>query len=243
MKIVCFGDSITRGQFSFNWVKRLSNEFTNHTFINSGINGELTYHLLQRVDDVKNQYPDLIFILVGTNDIYSITSETTTKRYVKNAKLPQVPSKDWFVKNLNQILLELSTMKSKIVLITIPPLGEDLNHFANQWVRDYNREIAQLKEKYLCDTIDLHEKMVNYLKENHPGEAVQLKLSLDLVIKAIFKKIFLFYSWDKISKSFGLTLTTDTIHLNETSGLMLTDLIRNYLNDNFDRDENTMTIK
>jgi acyl-CoA thioesterase I len=233
MKIVCFGDSITRGQFSYNWVKRLSSEFKDYTFINLGANGELAYHLLQRVDQVKKHNPDIIFILIGTNDIYSITTEANTKRYVKNAKLPQEPSKDWYVENLDQILLELSNTKTKIVLITIPPLGEDINHFANQWVREYNAEIMLLMKKHSCEIIDLYEMLINYLEENPPERTVPLKLNLEWVIKAILKRYLLFYSWNRISKSVGLNLTTDTIHLNTTSGLILTDLIRKYLTEKY----------
>lgn len=230
MRIACFGDSLTRGQFSFNWVAKLSNVFKNYTFINLGVNGELAYHLLNRIGKVKKCNPDIIFILVGTNDIFSITSKANTKRYIRNAKLPQVPTKDWYEKNLEQIIAELRKTKAKIILITIPPLGEDTNHFANQWVIEYNKIVMQLAKKYSCDILDFYEKMVNYLKENPSKKVVPLNLGLEFIIKAILKRKLLFKSWNNISKSFGLTLTTDTIHLNKTSGNMLTELTSEYLN-------------
>lgn len=229
MKIICLGDSITRGQFSYNWVKDLSIAFRDYSFINEGMNGALAYNRLKRVEGIQKHKPDVVFILLGTNDILSITSKTNTRRYMRNARLPEVPTKDWFVKNLETIISAIQPTNTKIALITIPLLGEEIGHFANKLVREYNQAIISLQEKYSCDLIDLHSSMVDYLEENPPKKPIPFDLSLNLIFKAILKRIFFFYSWNRISRSFGLTLTTDTIHLNDTSGQMLAELTREYI--------------
>jgi len=62
-RVVFFGDSIT----DF-W--RLNEYFPDSGFINRGIAGQLSGHLLQRMkDDVIDLHPEAVLILVGTNDL------------------------------------------------------------------------------------------------------------------------------------------------------------------------------
>ncbi len=62
-RVVFFGDSIT----DF-W--RLNEYFPESGFVNRGIAGQLSSHLLQRMkDDVIDLHPEAVLILVGTNDL------------------------------------------------------------------------------------------------------------------------------------------------------------------------------
>ncbi|MGK9476196.1 SGNH/GDSL hydrolase family protein [Melioribacter sp. OK-6-Me] len=72
IKIVCFGDSITRGAGveGKEWVEKLSARFDKITFVNAGRNGRKTSDLneLQPVID-NNRDANYFIILLGVNDL------------------------------------------------------------------------------------------------------------------------------------------------------------------------------
>ena len=53
--VVCAGDSITHGVVSANYVEMLERRFAadGYEFVNAGINGQLAYNLLQRLDECR----------------------------------------------------------------------------------------------------------------------------------------------------------------------------------------------
>ncbi|MCJ7622674.1 MAG: GDSL-type esterase/lipase family protein, partial [Anaerolineaceae bacterium] len=125
--LVCMGDSITRGNVSANYVHILSQRLFERDFIlvNAGINAELTYNLLQRLDEIIACEPDYITILIGTNDADGTLSEATASRQMRQMKLPQKSTSAWFESNLQKIITELQThTEAKIALLSIPPIGE-----------------------------------------------------------------------------------------------------------------------
>jgi lysophospholipase L1-like esterase len=75
-RVVFFGDSITDG-----W--KLDQYFPGEPYINRGIGGQSTYHMLLRFrPDVIDLKPKVVVILAGTNDI----SSTTEQHKVENIK-------------------------------------------------------------------------------------------------------------------------------------------------------------
>lgn len=68
-RVVFFGDSITDG-----W--KLDKEFPGKPYVNRGISGQSTYHMLLRFrPDVIDLKPKVVVILAGTNDISSTTEQ------------------------------------------------------------------------------------------------------------------------------------------------------------------------
>ena len=96
LTVACFGDSLTRGSVSYNWVKRLSSTFADQglTFLNFGKNGELAYNLLQRIDEVIEVKPDIVRLLVGSNDAMGSLDDDSRVFYTKLGKLPKAPNLD-----------------------------------------------------------------------------------------------------------------------------------------------------
>ena len=60
--IVFFGDSITE-------VYKVDEFFPKRNVINSGISGDRTENLLERMDDVYRYNPSKVFLLIGVNDL------------------------------------------------------------------------------------------------------------------------------------------------------------------------------
>ena len=61
--IVCFGDSNTHGNVSYDWVKDLTDDLPNMQVMNAGLNSDLSFSLLRRIKDVISCKPDFIIHL------------------------------------------------------------------------------------------------------------------------------------------------------------------------------------
>jgi len=95
--IVCAGDSLTHGRVSENYVDILKGWFNvmGYSVINAGINQELAWNLLQRVDEIVKCKPDFVTILIGINDVNASMNEKTARRYIREKGLPQNPDVAW----------------------------------------------------------------------------------------------------------------------------------------------------
>lgn len=82
VKIVAFGDSLTRGYGvppGKNFVTFLS-EYTNIPIINSGVTGDTTSNALIRLkSDVLDYNPNVVLVLLGGNDFFSGFSEEVVR--------------------------------------------------------------------------------------------------------------------------------------------------------------------
>jgi lysophospholipase L1-like esterase len=232
IKVACLGDSITKGTFSYNWIEQLAaaHDLKDYKFMNFGKNGDLAYNAYLRVDEVIAAKPDHIIILIGTNDVNAIMTPANTKRYMVNKGLPQKPGLEWYVENLEMMIVKLQQYTdAKIAVSTLPLLGEDLTHEANITVARYNAEIERISKEYEIELLYLNSKMADYLVANSPKMPVPYKKGPGLLVKAAIRRVFLRQDWNDISEGHGLVLTTDTIHLNETSGRMLADMALNFI--------------
>ena len=230
IKVACLGDSITKGTVSYKWVAQLSEEMKAFDFFNLGKNGDLAYNASLRIDEVTALQPDYVIILLGTNDVNATMTPANIKRYIKSKKLPQIPNKEWYTAMLEEIVTAIKqATNAKIVLCTLPFVGEDINGESNKKIRSYNEEITRLAQKHTIDTIDLYKNMERYLASLIHYKPIGYQTSLMMMAKAIVRKFVFRQNWNTISKTNGLYLTTDTIHLNETGGRILAALVKEYL--------------
>ncbi len=121
------------------------------TVINAGIRGNNTSDLLIRVDkDILDHDPELVVMMVGTNDMLNLPKILTLMQYESNY----------------QELITKIKKKSKLLLITIPPvdnesitkrIGRDLYGLSSKERVDVaNTIIKRLALKNKCDLIDLN---------------------------------------------------------------------------------------
>jgi lysophospholipase L1-like esterase len=61
-KVIMLGNSITEGG---NWKKLLKDS----TVINRGISGDVTFGVINRLDDIIKRQPSKVFLLIGINDL------------------------------------------------------------------------------------------------------------------------------------------------------------------------------
>jgi acyl-CoA thioesterase-1 len=232
--VVCIGDSITQGTISFNYVDVLSSSVSlmDYTFINAGVNGDLAYNALTRVNSIINLNPDYVFILLGTNDVNATLSQENELMYIKNKNLPEKPSKEWFKKNLYSLIKSLKQKtSSKIAILSIPVIGEKLGSAELRKTIDYSLIIKELAKNESLVYLPLNEMQLEFLEaKNHtPGTVYSAKASKILMLQNAYMHYILQMGWQSISAKRGLLLSTDTIHQNDITGKMINELISNFL--------------
>ena len=230
--VVLVGDSVTHGQIGESYVSMLTKRLDQSQFslVNAGVNSHLAWNLLQRVDEIIACEPDFVTILIGTNDATAATSKEEAEFYVKRMKLPQMPDDLWFRESLQEIVTRLQNETSaNIALISIPPIGEDLNHSAFRISYEYIKSIQEVANVTGVAYLPLHEKMLQYLKEN-PGEPTypfeKEKVGMFL---ACAKRYLLKKDWNSIGRETGFQLHIDYLHLNTVGATIVADLIQNFV--------------
>lgn len=228
--VVCLGDSITRGQVSSNYVKRLERHWGSmgRQFVNAGVNGDLAYNVAQRLDSVIARQPDIVTLLVGTNDVNAHFDEAWLARYRKGQKLPLDPTQQWYGEQVHLVLgrLEAET-NARLAVLTIPPLGERLDSRMNQLVNSFNATLESIVESHDATLLPLHDHLVGQLPRDEA--APPYDGNARIVLMAAAQHLILRRSWDRISRRNGLTLLTDHIHLNDRAASSVTDLIGSFL--------------
>jgi lysophospholipase L1-like esterase len=234
--VACLGASLTAGSVSADYVEMLGARpaLAGYRFLNHGVNGDVAWKALQRLDKVIADEPDVVTILVGTNDVNATLSERNLRHYFEFYKIPTTPTREWFEESLRAIVGRLQAeTHARLALISLAVIGEDLEHEANRRIAIYNETIRQVAESAGVDYLPLHETMLDYLQA-HEADRSELPPQLayrDGLINignavALHAKGL---NWNEVSRHNGLLLTTDCLHLNETGAGMIADLIEKWV--------------
>ncbi len=227
--IVNIGDSITHGVVSHNYSKIVEKEVAKYGYktINAGINADLAYTVLQRIDDIVACQPKIVTVLIGTNDVMA-TFGNRVKEYWKFKRIPkgQAVSLDFYSTNLTAIIKKLKTIPNvKIFVSSLPVLGEDLSSKYNDKIVTYSECIKRVSDEEGIYYLPLNEAMRAYLTQNPNDSALEFGKEQTAAILAIIRNRYLGQDWSQISERNNLQLTTETIHLNEKGANMVADVI------------------
>lgn len=230
--LVCIGDSITHGTVSVNYVDMLANRLAGRgiVVVNAGINSELAYNVAQRLDAIVACDPDYITILIGTNDAHTSLSPKIAQRAIEEMRLPQTPTPEWFRENLLKICTELSTRThARIALLSLPPIGERLDHPAFAASTAYSRIIREVATSQHLTYLPLHEDMSAVLRQRVPHPRHAYRDDELLMYIAVARHYLLGQSFDTISRANGFLLLTDHLHLNGTGATMTAARIESFV--------------
>ena len=235
--VCCLGASLTAGSVSADYVEMLAARpaLAGFRFINHGVNGDLAWNGLQRLDALIADQPDAVTILIGTNDVNATLSERNRLRYVEFNKLPVThPDLAWYEQSLRAIIGRLQAgTRARLAVLSLALIGEDLAHEANHRIARYNAAIREIAAAAQVDYLPLHERMLAYLHE-HAAERAALppQLAYRDGLANTSNATALHHmglSWDEISHRNGLQLLTDGLHLNSIAAAMIADLIETWL--------------
>jgi acyl-CoA thioesterase I len=230
--IACIGDSLTHGNIGQSWVDCLRKEFPNYIFLNEGINGNTAWEVIQRLDPILACKPDIVILMIGSNDAMGSFDLNSGLRYKRNNNLPETPSFAKYKEQLPKILQRLSGV-SKIAVCTIPPLGENKDSLANHHVNKFNNFIRLTSRNHNTNLLQVSESLwldINSrtypLKSDYSPNGIQ-------IMRRIFGGTFHHYifkkSWNQISKSKDQWILFDQIHLNERGANIVFKIVKNYI--------------
>jgi acyl-CoA thioesterase I len=232
--VVCLGDSLTCGLISANFVEMLALQFGNahcdFRFVNSGVNGDLAYNVLERLDEVVALDPDCVLLMIGTNDIIATLRRSNLWISRISKLLPCNPDFKWFRKNVETIVRRLkSETHAHIGLASPPILGECLDSTSNKRLRVYNTALQEIAACEGLTYLPVYEHIAGYLESNcqHAGKAHQSRLFMtaELTVRHIFLK----ESFISISQRKGFTIMTDGVHLNEKGAGLVAEVYASFL--------------
>ncbi len=228
-RIVFIGDSLTHGSISVNYIRMIAKKLgKNYDYINAGMNAELAYNVLLRIESIIACKPDFLTILIGTNDANAEIKNIPNKKMLEMLNLPRKPAKKWYIENLEKIISELKEKTdAKIALCSIPIMGEEISSKAFKQSIDYSKTICEIANKHEISYLPINEKMIEYLKRypSNPKYPHEKRLVEDAAYKHfLFRK-----SFDKISEEYGFSLLVDHVHINTEGAKIIANLILDFI--------------
>jgi lysophospholipase L1-like esterase len=136
--LIFLGNSITQG---VDWAELLQNKNAR----NRGISGDITYGVLERLNEVTEGQPAKVFILIGINDIeHNIPDSLIVNNYRRM---------------IRQIKAE--SPRTKIYFHTLLPVNNEFTQFKKHYNKDehilfVNTELKKIAAEENITLIDLH---------------------------------------------------------------------------------------
>lgn len=230
-RIVFAGDSLTCGNMSADFTALVAQKLGNaYEYINAGVNADLAYNLLQRLNDIIACQPDFVTILIGTNDANATFGKHNLKVYTKLKKLPHPPTLFGYEENLRKIIERLQKETSaKIAVISMPLIGETLEHKIHEHLKPYVRVVKKLAEEMRADYLPMYETHLAYLENSKRVARKKYKENHKLIEAAMLQHYIFGKTWDEISRNHGFLTTTDFLHLNSWGASTIASLVENWI--------------
>jgi len=232
--IACIGDSLTHGNIGQSWVDYLREEFPNDIFLNEGINANTSWQVLQRLEPIFECKPDLIILMIGTNDALGSFDVDSGLRYKKNNNLPEVPSFEKYREHLLEIINKIG-LSSKFAICTLPPIGENKDSEVNQYVNKFNDYIKFVADDKNLSLLTVSESLwfeiqsrKYQLKADYNPKSFPL---LRRIFGGVFHHYLLKQSWNDIAKAKGQWILFDQIHLNERGAEIVFKLAKKFISE------------
>ncbi|WP_409055106.1 SGNH/GDSL hydrolase family protein [Streptomyces sp. SYP-A7185] len=231
-RLACLGDSLTRAQLSVDYVDLLKRCHPRGDVRSArfAANGDFAYNLLRRLDAVVADPPDVITVLIGTNDARASLSGYPIEQAMKRKQLPRRPSADWFQQCLTAAVERLRTQTdATIALLSLPVLGQQLDDAPAQASQTYSRLIAEVATSSGAAYLPLHERQVEELHQADPPPIPYRDPTAWASAGVLARRTVLRHSLDTISQRRGLLLTTDHIHQNTRGATLIAEVIDAFL--------------
>ncbi len=240
--VACLGASITEAKGSFDWIAELEQRPRNRgfRFHRFGVGGDLAYNALERLPQVIACRPEKVVILIGHNDIMTLVSRRIRRIFRVWKHLPCKPSPEWYRDNLRTIVRRLkSETSAEIGICSLFPIGEDpestdlLQRELNGRVAEYGAIIRKVAREEGVDYLPAYERMHEQIVAS-PGRAMT-SLRLLTFYRDAFRRFVFGWTLDDIAARNGWRFHTDGIHLNSRGGMMLAELVQQFLDGKSDR--------
>ncbi|MFB7942243.1 SGNH/GDSL hydrolase family protein [Streptomyces sp. NPDC056049] len=227
-RVACLGDSLTRAQFSVDYLDLLERRRPpgDLRLARFGVNGDFAHNLLQRLDAVVADPPDVITVLIGTNDARASLAGYPVEQAMKRKRLPDRPSAGWFQQCLGAVVARLKAeTDATVALLSLPVLGQQPDGPAALASRAYSRLIGEVATTDGVAYLPLHERQVEELRRAAPPPTPYREATPAAVIGVLLQHAVLRRGLDTISRRRGLVLTTDHIHQNSRGASLIAEVV------------------
>jgi lysophospholipase L1-like esterase len=227
--VVCAGDSITQGAGSANWVRLLHDDLgpRGYAFVNAGRSGHLSCSLLRDLEDVIACRPDVVTVMIGTNDVMASIDDGWRASYA-NQDPPADPTLETYREWLGEIVRRLvSGTPARVALLDLPPIGEDLTSAFNERVGSFNEVIREVAADHGVEVLPLNARLRALIAAS--STAQPFDGTIREIRSALFQRMVLRRGWDKISDRGGRAMLTDNIHLNDRAAREVAALVRAFV--------------
>lgn len=220
--IVCVGDSLTYGQVGYSYIPYVTKKYK---LVNRGVNGDSLYDGYRRLKrylrDDRYEAAGTYIIALGTNDILLPFQRDRSlswklQFYLRNKLLKFSTQKVRFAALYEQMVKEVARHGRKLILIGLPYI--QLQHYPLGKIKEYNRCIRDIAEKYQVPFIDIYSMQMKHLEHNTVYDWGPFNA------KRIWEGtcMFLFPTCKNyLSGKRHLDLTVDGVHFNSFSANML----------------------
>ena len=233
--VACIGDSLTHGNLGVCWVNHLRHEFPNDKFLNEGINGDVVWQVHERLEPILKCHPDVIILMIGSNDAMGSFNKRSGEGYKKNNKLPEIPTFDAFKKLLPELIDRLSEIP-KLAICTLPPIGEYPGSTINQHIDKFNDFIKKTAQEKHISILAVSDSMWDELSNRTYPVKRNYNPKMMVIAKDIYGACIQHYifkrTWDKIAESRRNWLLFDQIHLGERGARVIFNLAKEYISKN-----------
>lgn len=232
-RVVCAGDSNTRGQYGVGYVQVLNERLRGRdiAITSAGVNGDSSFDLVGRLDSIIALAPDAVTVLIGSNDAWCTLSEANARLMVKRKKLPFPPTLSRYRDHLHTITARLSAeTNARIALVSPPVLGQDLGATAARVGAEFSAVVKEVAAVHGSAYLPLFEQQCAYLRRSG-AEALPFPDGMIERYTSVLQHYLLRRSYDGIARRRRLVLTSDHVHQNSRGAAMIADLIEEFLHD------------
>lgn len=223
MKLIFLGDSLTEGSYGGSYVAHIAKLRHHDIIINAGIGGDTALNLERRLDEVIDQSPDGVFVMVGGNDAISYSQPDTRPYYKQSKGIPNgfVTPND-FSHAYWEILTRLQ-MNHIQTWVGLPPI--EYNPVVFEAMRYFNQLTAGVTRTISIPTLDLTPYFTpKFIPERKP-------LGLGIIFTIGERTSSGWSDYDTAQAEGGYSYTFDGIHLTPQSAVQFGDLIHHFIGD------------
>ena len=231
--VACLGESLTKGEISYNWVADLQARPENASvrFVNLGVGGDHSYNALKRLPQVIECRPDKVVVLIGAGDAVSTLSPARDRVFRIWKRLPRKHSAEWFAENMRRIAARLkSETAARIALCSLPLIGEDPDSETNQRIAEFSEIVRRTAAEERVEYLPFFERMHDQVAAA-PGRAFDSNFLADVVSQSrgAVDILLRHESLDAVGEKYGWRFHVDGLHLNGRSGRILADLVQEFV--------------
>jgi lysophospholipase L1-like esterase len=224
--LVCAGDSTTQGKASGDWVGLLDDELAprGYAVVNAGWSGYLSCSLLRELDHVIAGRPDVVTVMIGTNDVMATTSEEWRASYQRQDP-PETPTVETYRRWVDEIVGRLVVETSaRVALLEVPPISEQVDSVFNQRVDAFNDVVHEVAAAHGIDVLPVNARLKELIAAS--STAPPFDGTTREIRSALLQHFLLRRRWNRISDRAGRAVLTDNIHLNDRAARAIADLVR-----------------